>query len=98
MDLGAYSQINKKGNKMNNRKYQILKKLGQLAGRRFVYLNQLKDKIEKITYEEVNAIIESESERIPEINFMIVDLKKGTEVYTIHYLKDNGGRYYITEV
>lgn len=73
--------------------------LYDLVGKRFNTLDQLKMAIEKISNMKVDMIAESQTER-PEdsddmIDFCYLELQ---DIHTIFYLKDNAGRYYITEV
>lgn len=73
--------------------------LYDLVGKRFNTLDQLKMAIEKISNMKVDMIAESQTER-PEdsddmIDFCYLDLQ---DIHTMFYLKDNAGRYYITEV
>lgn len=73
--------------------------LYDLVGKRFNTLDQLKMAIEKIINMKVDMIAESQTER-PEdsddmIDFCYLELQ---DIHTMFYLKDNAGRYYITEV
>lgn len=73
--------------------------LYDLVGKRFNTLDQLKMAIEKISNMKVDMIAESQTER-PEdsddmIDFCYLELQ---DIHTVFYLKDNAGRYYITEV
>ena len=73
--------------------------LYDLVGKRFNTLDQLKMAIEKISNTKVDMIAESQTER-PEdsddmIDFCYLELQ---DIHTMFYLKDNAGRYYITEV
>ncbi len=73
--------------------------LYNLVGKRFNTLDQLKMAIEKISNMKVDMIAESQTER-PEdsddmIDFCYLELQ---DIHTMFYLKDNAGRYYITEV
>ena len=72
--------------------------LEKLVGRRYETLELLKNDIEILTGENVNAIIESESERLEDTDFMIDFEFEEFDIHTIFYLKDNANRYYITEV
>ena len=72
--------------------------LENLVGRRYKTLEQLKNDIEVLSGKKVNAIIESESERPAELDFMIDYEFEENNIHTLFYLKDNAGRYYITEV
>ena len=73
--------------------------LERLVGRRYETLEEVKHDIEVLTGEKVKSIAESECDRFEELDYMI-DFELGTdwECFTIFYLKDNVGRYYITEV
>lgn len=73
--------------------------LYDLVGKRFNTLDQLKVAIEKISSMKVDMIAESQTEK-PEdsddmIDFCYLELQ---DIHTMFYLKDNAGRYYITEV
>lgn len=73
--------------------------LYDLVGKRFNTLDRLKMAIEKISNMKVDMIAESQTER-PEdsdgmIDFCYLELQ---DIHTMFYLKDNAGRYYITEV
>lgn len=73
--------------------------LYDLVGKRFNTLDQLKMAIEKMSNMKVDMIAESQTER-PEdsddmIDFCYLELQ---DIHTMFYLKDNAGRYYITEV
>ena len=70
----------------------------RLVGRRFKTLDKLKEEIEKITQKKVNSIIESESDRLEETDFMIDYEFELFDIHTMFYLKDNANNYYITEV
>ena len=72
--------------------------LEKLVGRRYESLELLKNDIEILTGKKVNAIIESESDRLEGTDFMIDVEFKEFDIDIIFYLKDNAGRYYITEV
>ena len=72
--------------------------LEKLVGRRYSNLDLLKHDIELITGKIVTNIIESESERFEELDFMIDYEFEEFDIHTIFYLKDNGNNYYITEV
>lgn len=74
--------------------------LKNLIGRRYPNLELLKNDIEVVSKRNVKSIIESESERFEECDFMIDFCFEDNEwdIHTIHYLKDNAGQYYITEV
>lgn len=72
----------------------------KIVGRRYKTLNLLKKDIETTLERKVKAIIESESERTEDMDFMIDYCFEDNEeeIETIWYLKDNAGNYYITEV
>lgn len=74
--------------------------LEKLIGRRYANLELLKNDIELLTKRNVKSIIESESDKLEECDFMIDFCFEDNEwdIDTIHYLKDNAGQYYITEV
>ena len=72
--------------------------LEKLVGRRYKTLDLLKNDIEILTGKTVNTIIESKSDRLEELDFMIDFEFEEFDVHTLFYLKDNGGNYYITEV
>ena len=74
--------------------------LEKLVGRRYANLELLKNDIELLTKRNVKSIIESESDRLEECDFMIDFCFEDNEwgIDTIYYLKDNAGQYYITEV
>lgn len=73
--------------------------LYDLVGKRFNTLDQLKMAIEKISNMKVDMISESQTERLEDsddmIDFCYLELQ---DIHTMFYLKDNAGRYYITEV
>lgn len=75
-----------------------MEKLEKLVGRRYATLKLLKHDIELLTNKKVNAIIESESDRSEETDFMIDFEFKEFDIHTLWYLKDNAGNYYITKV
>lgn len=75
-----------------------MEKLEKLVGRRYATLELLKHDIELLTNKKVNAIIESESDRSEETDFMIDFEFKEFDIHTLWYLKDNAGNYYITKV
>lgn len=72
--------------------------LENLVGKRYESLDLLKSDIEILTGKTVSTIIESESERLEELDFMIDFEFDEWDIHTLFYLKDNGGNYYITEV
>lgn len=72
--------------------------LEKLVGRRYANLELLKTDIEILTGKTVNGIIESESDRIEECDFMIHYKFDEFDIHTLYYLKDKAGNYYITEV
>lgn len=73
-------------------------KMERLVGRRYDSLEDLKKDIEKALGKKVTAIIESESDRTEDMDLMIDYEIESVAIFTIFYLKDMGGRYYITEV
>lgn len=72
----------------------------KIVGRRYKSLDLLKADIETCLKRNIKSIIESESERTEEMDFMIDYCFEDNEneIETIWYLKDNVGNYYITEV
>lgn len=72
--------------------------LEKLVGRRYETLELLRNDIEILTGKKVNAIIESESDRFDEMDYMIDYEFEEFDIHTLFYLKDNADRYYITEV
>ena len=72
--------------------------LEKLIGRRYETLESLKNDIEDLSGRKVNAIIESESERFEDMDYMIDFEFEEFDIHTLFYLKDNADRYYITEV
>ena len=71
----------------------------RLVGRRYKTLEELKNDIEKVTNRKINAILESESERFEELDYMIdYEFIEQEDVYTLYYLKDNAGNYYLDSV
>ena len=70
----------------------------RLVGRRFNTLDELKEEIEKLTQKKVNSIIESESDRLEDTDYMIDYEFELFDIHTMFYLKDNANNYYITEV
>ena len=72
--------------------------LEKLVGRRYETLELLKNDIEILSGRKVNTIIESESDRLEEMDFMIDYEFDLFDIRTLYYLRDNAGRYYITEV
>lgn len=73
--------------------------LEELVGCRFKDLQKLKERIEFLTGETVDAIAESQTENFEGCDFMIdFCCEENIDIYTIFYLKDNAGNYYITEV
>lgn len=96
---GGYGKAVKNENERSEKRMNRWSKMEELVGRRFEDLEDLKETIENLTHEKVVGIIESESDRIEYLDFMIdLEFEDDGDVYTIFYLKDNGGRYYITEV
>jgi hypothetical protein len=75
-------------------------KLRKIVGKRYENLQLLKHDIEILTGEIIKEISESESDRLEEMDFMIDFYFENEEfeVHTLFYLKDNDGKYYITEV
>ena len=75
-------------------------KLENLVGKRYENLDLLKNDIETITNKKIEEITESDSDRFDDMDFMIDFYFEHDEsnVYTVFYLKDNSGNYYITEV
>lgn len=93
---GAVQTICKSIQRINTKNYFSMEKL---VGKRFNNLKEIKKEIEKIKHKKIVGIFESESERPKEIDFMIdYEFDEMDDVYTIFYLKDNAGHYYITEV
>lgn len=75
--------------------YSILE---NLVGRRYASLDLLKNDIEILIEKNVTNIEESNSDRFEEMDFMIdYEIEGSDKVYTLFYLKDNCGSYYITE-
>lgn len=75
-----------------------MKCLEAMVGKRYGSLEEIRSCIERITGKKVNAIIESESEK-PEGTDEMIDFEfLAFDIHTIFYLRDNAGRYYITEV
>ena len=72
--------------------------LEKLVGRRYANLELLKNDIEILSGKKVSTIMESESERFEEYDFMIDYEFEEFDIHTLWYLKDNAGNYYITEV
>ena len=72
--------------------------LERLVGRRYKNLELLKNDIETLTGKTISTILESESERFEDMDFMIDFEFEEFDIHTIFYLKDNGNNYYITEV
>lgn len=72
--------------------------LTKLIGRRYATLEELKTDMEALTGKKVASIMESETERLSDGDEMIDYEWEHSEVYTLFYLPDNAGRYYITEV
>lgn len=74
------------------------KDISRIIGRRYETLDLLRCDIELLTGKDVAIIMESESDRLEEMDFMIdFQFSNDCEIYTIFYLLDNAGRYYITE-
>lgn len=72
--------------------------LEKLVGCRFSSLDEIKKKIELYTERKVKSIIESESDRPKDTDNMIDFEYEEWDIHTIFYLRDNGNKYYITEV
>ena len=72
----------------------------KIVGKRYESLDLLKADIETCLKRTVETIIESESERPEKLDFMIDYCFEDDidEIETLFYLKDNAGKYYITEV
>ena len=69
-----------------------------IVGKRYENLELLKYDIEISTGKTVSTIIESESDRLEDMDYMIdYEFEEGN-IHTLFYLKDNAGHYYITEV
>ena len=77
---------------------EVIIMLEKLVGRRYANLELLKNDIEILSGKKVNTIMESESERFEECDFMIDYEFEEFDIHTLWYLKDNVGNYYITEV
>ena len=76
-----------------------LHKMGKMVGKRYASLNEIKKEIEKLTSVKVAEIIKSSSDSIKGMDFMLdFEFEDDSDVYTIFYLKDNAGNYYITEI
>ena len=83
---------------MRNERAKAIVRLEVMVGRRYESLEEVAGAIESATGMEVKYIIESESEK-PEGTDEMIDFEFGEfDIHTIFYLKDNAGRYYITEV
>lgn len=83
---------------MRNERAKAIARLEVMVGRRYETLEEVAGAIESATGMEVKYIIESESEKTEGMDEMI-DFEFGEfDIHTIFYLKDNAGRYYITEV
>lgn len=83
---------------MRNERAKAIVRLEAMVGRRYESLEEVAGAIESATGMEVKYIIESESEK-PEGTDEMIDFEFGEfDIHTIFYLKDNAGRYYITEV
>ena len=63
--------------------------LEKLVGKRYESLDLLKNDIEILSGKKVNTIIESESDRFEELDFMIDVEFEEFDIHTIFYLKDN---------
>ena len=76
-----------------------LHKIEKMVGKRYASLNEIKKEIEKLTSVKVAEIIKSSSDSIKGTDFMLdFEFEDDGDVYTIFYLKDNAGNYYITEI
>lgn len=75
-------------------------KLEKIVGKRYKTLLELKADIEAITKQAVGEINESQSDKIADNDLMIDYCFECDQckVFTIFYLKDMAGNYYITEV
>lgn len=83
---------------MRNERAKAIARLDVMVGRRYESLEEVAGAIESATGMEVKYIIESDSEK-PEGADKMIDFEFGEfDIHTIFYLKDNAGRYYITEV
>lgn len=83
---------------LGNENARAIAKMKVMVGRRYESLEEISGAIENVTGREVTCIIESESEK-PEGTDEMIDFEFGEfNIHTIFYLKDNAGRYYITEV
>lgn len=71
-----------------------------LVGKRLGSLDELKEFANKKSTLKIINIIESESEiDFKECDFALdYELENDDDIYTMWYLKDNAGQYYITEV
>ena len=76
-----------------------LHKMEKMVGKRYASLNEIKKEIERLTSVKVAEIIKSSSDGIKGTDFMLdFGFEDDSDVYTIFYLKDNAGNYYITEI
>lgn len=76
-----------------------LYKIEKIVGKRYMSLDEIKKEIERLTNTKITEIIRSSSERYEGSDFMLdFEFKDDGDVYTIYYLKDNAGNYYITEI
>lgn len=76
-----------------------LHKIEKMVGKRYASLDEIKKEIEKLTGVKVAEVIKSSSERLKGTDFMLdFEFEDDSDVYTIFYLKDNAGNYYITEI
>jgi hypothetical protein len=98
MSLTNENKVKKENCKM--KLSENIKLSESIVGKRYESLDLLKNDIETCLKRNVKSIIESESERMEELDFMIDYCFEDdeNEIETIWYLKDNAGRYYITEV
>ena len=76
-----------------------LHKMEKMVGKRYASLDEIKKEIEKLTGVKVAEVIRSSSDKLKSTDFMLdFEFKDDGDVYTIFYLKDNAGNYYITEI
>lgn len=76
-----------------------LHKMEKMVGKRYASLNEIKKEIEKLTGVKVAEVIRSSSDKLKGTDFMLdFEFEYDGDVYTIFYLKDNAGNYYITEI
>ena len=76
-----------------------LHKMEKMVGKRYASLDEIKKEIEKLTGVKVAEVIRSSSDKLKGTDFMLdFEFEDDGDVYTIFYLKDNAGNYYITEI